>query len=149
MSGRSRRGGVEVPTKEGYDRWSRVYDSDGNPLLALEEPVVRRLLGPVRGRAVADIGCGTGRHALALARAGAKGTAVDEVLPKSHPQTLSDYVVAAARAGLRVEAMEEHAATAALARRCPRARKYVGWPMLVAMRLARVRSRRTGPGTAS
>ena len=26
-----------VPTREGYERWAEVYDSDGNPLVALEE----------------------------------------------------------------------------------------------------------------
>lgn len=66
-----------VPTRKGYDLWSEVYDSDGNPLIALEEPVVDRLLGPVRGLKVLDVGCGTGRHALRLARRGARVTGVD------------------------------------------------------------------------
>lgn len=68
---------IHVSTREGYDRWSGIYDSDGNPLIALEERVAPGLLGDVRGLAVADIGCGTGRHALALAAAGADVTAVD------------------------------------------------------------------------
>jgi malonyl-CoA O-methyltransferase len=38
---------------------------------------VDRLLGEVRGLAVADIGCGTGRHAVRLARAGATVDALD------------------------------------------------------------------------
>jgi malonyl-CoA O-methyltransferase len=61
----------------GYDRWAAVYDHDGNPLQALEEPVVRAALGDVRGLAVLDLGCGTGRHSLWLAAAGAAVTAVD------------------------------------------------------------------------
>lgn len=66
-----------VATRTGYDLWSSVYDSDGNPLVGLEEPVVRRLVGRVRERSVADVGCGTGRHSIALARRGARVTAID------------------------------------------------------------------------
>jgi malonyl-CoA O-methyltransferase len=53
------------------------YDHEANPLIALEEPVVREALGEVRGLAILDLGCGTGRHSLWLARAGAAVTAVD------------------------------------------------------------------------
>ena len=66
-----------VSTAEGYDRWSAIYDTDGNPLIALEEPLVDGLLGDVKGLAVIDLGCGTGRHSLRLARAGASVQAVD------------------------------------------------------------------------
>lgn len=63
--------------RNGYDRWASVYDHDANPLPALEEPIVREQLGSVRGLTVLDLGCGTGRHALWLASAGAIVTAVD------------------------------------------------------------------------
>jgi ubiquinone/menaquinone biosynthesis C-methylase UbiE len=66
-----------LSTREGYDRWAEIYDSDGNPLTALEEPEVDRLLGDVAGLDVVDVGCGTGRHALRLAARGANVTAVD------------------------------------------------------------------------
>jgi ubiquinone/menaquinone biosynthesis C-methylase UbiE len=68
---------IVLSVQEGYDRWSELYDGDGNPLCLLEEPHVDRLLGDVRGLAIADIGCGTGRHALRLAAHGARVTAVD------------------------------------------------------------------------
>jgi ubiquinone/menaquinone biosynthesis C-methylase UbiE len=68
---------IVVPTRDGYDRWSDVYDGDGNPLVLLEEPHVARLLGDVRGLSVLDVGCGTGRHALRLAEQGARVTGVD------------------------------------------------------------------------
>jgi malonyl-CoA O-methyltransferase len=68
---------AHLSTREGYDRWAEVYDSDGNPLLALEEPQVRRWLGPVAGLRVLDLGCGTGRHTHWLAAGGALVTAVD------------------------------------------------------------------------
>jgi malonyl-CoA O-methyltransferase len=63
--------------RSGYDRWAELYDHELNPLVALEEPVVREALGEVKGLAVLDLGCGTGRHALWLGAAGAKVTAVD------------------------------------------------------------------------
>ncbi len=61
----------------GYDRWALVYDHDANPLPALEEPTVCAAVGDVAGRVVLDLGCGTGRHAVWLAEAGAQVTAVD------------------------------------------------------------------------
>src|SRR5262249_22340228 len=66
-----------VPTREGYDRWAPIYDEENNPLIVLETRRFRRLLGDVRGLLVADIGCGTGRHALAMAEAGATVIGVD------------------------------------------------------------------------
>ena len=63
--------------RSGYDRWASIYDREANPLIAHEEPVVREALGDVAGLAVLDLGCGTGRHALWLAGAGATVTAVD------------------------------------------------------------------------
>jgi ubiquinone/menaquinone biosynthesis C-methylase UbiE len=67
----------ELPVRAGYDRWAKVYDTDGNPLVALEGRVFDAMLGPVRGLRVLDLGCGTGRHALRLARAGARVTGLD------------------------------------------------------------------------
>jgi SAM-dependent methyltransferase len=63
--------------RSGYDRWALVYDHDANPLPALEEPFVREACGEVSGLTALDLGCGTGRHALWLAEAGAVVTAVD------------------------------------------------------------------------
>jgi malonyl-CoA O-methyltransferase len=45
--------------------------------VALEEPLVDRLLGDVAGLDVLDLGCGTGRHALRLAAGGARVHAID------------------------------------------------------------------------
>src|SRR5580692_5247794 len=63
-----------VPTSAGYDLWAASYDTDGNPLVAMEEPLVDQLLGDVRGLTLLDVGCGTGRHCVRLA---AKGAIVD------------------------------------------------------------------------
>ena len=217
-----------LSTREGYDRWSSIYDSDGNPLMALEEPLVNRLLGKVEGLTVIDLGCGTGRHALRIARAGAKVQAVDfseqmlararekaegstvvfhyhdlteclpfsdssfdrvvcglvldhiadldsffrtmqrlckpngfavisvmhpammlrgvqarfwdphsgrQVRPASQRHQISDYVMAAARAGFRFEHLSEHAVDQSLADQLPRGQRYVGWPILFLMKL--------------
>jgi ubiquinone/menaquinone biosynthesis C-methylase UbiE len=66
-----------VPTREGYDLWAQTYDDEDNPLIALETPRFSKLLGDVQGLTVADLGCGTGRHALVMAEAGANVIAVD------------------------------------------------------------------------
>ena len=66
-----------IDTREGYDRWSEIYDFDGNPLIALEEKHFSEILGEVSGLRIADIGCGTGRHASRLAASGARVIAID------------------------------------------------------------------------
>ncbi len=66
-----------LPAREGYNRWAPHYDRGPNPSAALKDREIRRLLGEVRGLSLADLGCGTGRSAIALAEAGAEVTAVD------------------------------------------------------------------------
>lgn len=69
---------AELSVRDGYALWSACYDDDGNPLLALEGPAMQALFGPLAGKRVLDLGCGTGRHTLALAQAEARVTAVDQ-----------------------------------------------------------------------
>jgi len=66
-----------LPVVAGYEAWAPLYDHDGNPLIPLEGPAVQRLAGAVEGRLALDYGCGTGRHALALAARGARVVGVD------------------------------------------------------------------------
>jgi malonyl-CoA O-methyltransferase len=220
---------LELPTRDGYDRWAATYDTDGNPLVALEEPLFDQLLGDVRGLSILDVGCGTGRHAIRLAAAGALVHAIDfspamlaqarakpgservtfhnhdlstplpfadqsfdrvvsglvlehipdlsgffremrrvcrpggyavvsamhpammlrgvqarfhdpatgaEIRPASHPHQISDFIMAAVQAAFTPEHLSEHAVDESLAHRLQRARRYVGWPMLVLMRLS-------------
>jgi 2-polyprenyl-3-methyl-5-hydroxy-6-metoxy-1,4-benzoquinol methylase len=68
----------ELSACDGYAAWASYYDKNGNPLIRLEGPVVAALCGPVAAIRVLDLGCGTGRHTLALAEAGAQVTALDQ-----------------------------------------------------------------------
>ncbi len=214
--------------RAGYDRWATVYEADGNPLQGLEEPLFRAAVGDPCGRAVLDLGCGTGRHSLWLAANGANVTALDfsagmlaeaaakpgasairflthdlhsllpfsdatfdlvvsglvlehlrelggffrearrvlkptgravisamhpamflrgtmarftdpasgaVVTPGSFPHSVGAFVMGAVEAGFRPEGVDEYAPDADFAARFPRAEKYVGWPMLVLLRL--------------
>ncbi len=223
-----------VPTRAGYDRWAKIYDTEDNPLVRLEEEHITALIGDVRGLSVVDLGCGTGRHALRLAEAGANVTAVDfsqemlararakpgaqaihfvqrdlgeplslpaatfdivlcslvldhipnlstffaemlrlcrpggaviisvmhpamllkgvqarfiepetgdRVGPASYPHQISDYLMAAVRAGLVLDVVSESSVDTHLAEQSPRARRYIGWPLLLLIRLLRPKSR--------
>jgi 2-polyprenyl-3-methyl-5-hydroxy-6-metoxy-1,4-benzoquinol methylase len=64
-----------VSTLEAYDQWASVYDSDSNPLQALDDeevislvPQVLSLATPPKDRPlrILDLGCGTGRNTLKL-----------------------------------------------------------------------------------
>ena len=57
------------------------------------------------------------------------------VQPGSLPHTLGEMVIAAVGAGFTPEAIGEHAPDEAFAARFPRAARYVGWPMLVVLKL--------------
>ena len=67
----------EADARSGYTRWSARYDEPGNPLIAIEEPVVWRMLeGIAPGRAL-DLACGTGRHARRLVELGHRVEGID------------------------------------------------------------------------
>lgn len=63
----------EFDVRAGYSQWAQRYGTVANPIIQLEESVVRGLLdGLAPGRAI-DVACGTGRH---LAWLGSIGHAV-------------------------------------------------------------------------
>lgn len=217
-----------VPTQHGYDRWAEFYDQDDNPLIRIEEQHFGAVVGDVKGLALADIGCGTGRQSLRLAAAGAQVAAVDfseamlerarakrgaegikfiqhdlaaplplksgtfdrvtcclvldhikdldpffselrrickpdgfvaisamhpamslrgvqarftdpasgrKISPAGHVHQVSDFLMAALRAGLVLDYVSEYAMDATVAGDSPRAQKYIGWPLLLLMRL--------------
>ena len=216
-----------VSTQAGYDRWAEIYDGEDNTLILVEEQHIQPLIGRVKGLSVADIGCGTGRHAIQLANAGAKVTAVDfsksmlaraqqkpgaenitflqhdlaqpfplpsasfdrvlcclvldhianlhnfftelrrlcrpdgyivisvmhpamslrgvqarftdpatgqKILLQSEVHQTCDYLMAAKSAGLKMTHISEHAVDEAMAKRIPRAEKYLNWPVLLLLR---------------
>jgi hypothetical protein len=57
------------------------------------------------------------------------------IQPGSLPHQMGDFVMAAIAAGFRLDGVGEYAPDAEFAARYPRAAKYVGWPMLVLLRL--------------
>ena len=60
-----------------YDVWSSFYDSFDNPLIPIEEMVIRSLLRTIEFENVLDAGTGTGRHAIYLAHQGKRVSAID------------------------------------------------------------------------
>jgi malonyl-CoA O-methyltransferase len=61
----------------------------------------------------------------------------DLVMPGSVPHAISAFVMAAVRAGFQLTSVAEMAPDAEFAARYPRAAKYVDWPMLVLLTLAK------------
>lgn len=53
-----------------FAAWAHIYDSQANPLLALEERYLTRLLPRLDGKDILDAGCGTGRWLQKFARLG-------------------------------------------------------------------------------
>ena len=77
MSAEMENSRIIVPAQEGYDRWASAYDRKKNAAVSLKNTEIRRLIEPVNGLDLTDLGCGTGQHAVRLAEAGAKVAAVD------------------------------------------------------------------------
>ncbi len=88
----------ELDTQEGYALWAASYDQEKNLLIILEELFVGRLLAQLPFSRVLDVGAGTGRYALKLARAGASVTALDQ-----SPEMLAVAQEAAQREGLLID----------------------------------------------
>jgi len=67
-----------LPPADAYALWAQTYDSDPNPLLALEEREMLPLLPNLEGALVLDVACGTGRWLkLLLARGARQGVGLD------------------------------------------------------------------------
>ncbi len=47
--------------REGHSAWAASYDEQPNPIVALQERILRPLLPDTPGKTVLDLGCGTGR----------------------------------------------------------------------------------------
>jgi SAM-dependent methyltransferase len=68
---------TEADARDGYAAWAENYDEPGNPIIAIEQPVVWRMVeSRARGRAL-DVACGTGRHTRRLVELGHSVVGVD------------------------------------------------------------------------
>jgi SAM-dependent methyltransferase len=82
---------TESDSRTGYRAWSENYDEPGNPLIAIEEPVVWALADGVEPSVdpdaeALDAACGTGRHARHLVERGYRVVGTDltpEMLDKA------------------------------------------------------------------
>jgi SAM-dependent methyltransferase len=68
---------TQVDTVDGYRAWSSTYDQPGNGLFAVEEPVVREIVGALPPGVALDAACGTGRHTEFLVARGHRVVGVD------------------------------------------------------------------------
>ena len=59
-----------------------------------------------------------------------------DILPKSYPHQIADYVLAVQEAGLKFDRLSEHIVDDELAATSPRAAKYHRWPLLLLIRLS-------------
>ncbi|KAI0869228.1 putative methyltransferase [Hypoxylon argillaceum] len=115
-----------LPTNEAYDKWAKVYDSDGNFLQALDDLELKTLFprfiasitSPKPWRVV-DLGCGTGRNtALLLGLPESEIIALDsskgmlEVAKTRLNQSNSALDITAAQPNLRLEIFDMLATTA-------------------------------------
>ncbi len=89
---------VYLSVLEGYSRWAKTYDTTWNTLIATEELYTLDLLDGLQGKIALDVGAGTGRYALKLARRGWHVTALD-----ANREMLSVAEDAAANEGLSIE----------------------------------------------
>ena len=78
-------------TRSAYDRWSVFYDQEPNPTVAVDEAHFPGVWRRLAGQRVLEVGCGTGRHTLKLARQGNEVVGID----------LSPGMLAVARRTLR------------------------------------------------
>ena len=67
----------EADVQAAYRSWAETYDEPGNPIIAVEQPVVWSLLDSVPPGRALDAACGTGRHARQLVRLGHDVVGVD------------------------------------------------------------------------
>lgn len=66
-----------VEVREGYDRWSAIYDQRPSALVVLDRRHTLDHLQPRGGERILDAGCGTGAHVESIRAAGARPMGLD------------------------------------------------------------------------
>ncbi len=66
-----------VSIKEAYKHWAPRYEQDLPYLFESESEKVIPLLEHIKNKKILDLGCGTGRYSITLAKKGAIVTAID------------------------------------------------------------------------
>lgn len=67
----------ELDVDAGYRLWADTYDTSPNPLIDLEEPVVRSIIDTIPVGVAVDAACGTGRYTRYLLERGHAVIAID------------------------------------------------------------------------
>ncbi len=67
----------QVSAAVGYRLWSHTYDTDPNPLLALERRTLINKLDDLQGKVFLDVACGTARSMVYASQMGAQVFGVD------------------------------------------------------------------------
>lgn len=67
----------DMAAESGYELWAHTYDDLHNPLIAIEQPAIERLLDGIPPGSALDAACGTGRYTRCLLSRGHKVSAVD------------------------------------------------------------------------
>jgi ubiquinone/menaquinone biosynthesis C-methylase UbiE len=109
---------AELDVRAGYTRWSVSYDAAPNPLIRVEEPVVRAMIDRARPGAALDAACGTGRHTAYLVERGHRVVGVDgspEMLAKARERAPGADLCAGDLARLPVDSGSSDLAVCALA----------------------------------
>lgn len=95
----------EYETEAGYGLWAESYDALPNPLVDLEEPVVRSIIDRLPPGVAIDAACGTGRHAAYLLERGHSVIAVDSsesMLAKARERILAADIRSGSLLELRI-----------------------------------------------
>jgi len=59
---------VSNENRAGYDRWATIYDGYTNSTVAIDDMTFPAVYAHLSGKRILEIGCGTGRHTIRLAR---------------------------------------------------------------------------------
>ncbi len=85
----------KIDNKNGYDLWSKTYDTDVNSTVAIDELKFPPVYQHLRGKSVLEIGCGTGRHTARLVSQENQVIALDQsagMLEVARSKLVSDRV---------------------------------------------------------